>query len=454
MELQSINPADGKLLATYPEHSESAIQRILHRAVAVQKEWRDEVSSRRAELMVRVAALLRRDKDRNAELAAREMGKPIQQARAEIEKCAACCDYYAVHAVDFLRTEEVKTEATRSCIMFQPLGVLLAIMPWNFPFWQAIRAAVPALMAGNSVVLKHASNVSGCAQAIESLFREAGAEEGLFSVAFVSSRRAAALVSDPAIAAVTLTGSTEAGKAVAAVAGANLKKTVLELGGSDPYLVLEDADLETAAEICATSRLINSGQSCIAAKRFIVIESIRERFESLFVERMRHRKMGDPLDSATEVGPLARADLRDTLHEQVERSVQAGAKLLLGGRREMGPGAYYPPTVLGAVRPGMAAFDEETFGPVAAVVAAQDENEAITLANSSSFGLGAAIFTQDRERGERVAEKIETGSCFINDFVRSDPRLPFGGVKLSGYGRELGLMGIREFVNIKTVCAK
>jgi succinate-semialdehyde dehydrogenase/glutarate-semialdehyde dehydrogenase len=454
VELQSINPANGMRLATYPEHSEAEIQNILNRAVAAQKEWRDESISKRAELMARVAALLRRNKERNAELAAREMGKPIQQARTEIEKCAACCDFYAGQAAEFLRTEEVKTEATRSYVLFQPLGVLLAIMPWNFPFWQAIRAAVPALMAGNTVVLKHASNVSGCALAIESLFREAGADEGLFSVALISSRRASALISDPAISAVTLTGSTEAGKAVAAAAGANLKKTVLELGGSDPYLILEDADLETAAEICATSRLINSGQSCIAAKRFIVIESIRERFELLFLETMRKRKMGEPLDPATEVGPLARADLRDALHEQVERSLRAGAKLLLGGKMESGPGAYYPPTVLGSVQPGMAAFDEETFGPVAAVVTARDEHEAIAFANSSSFGLGAAVFTRNRKRGERVAEQLETGSCFINDYVRSDPRLPFGGIKLSGYGRELGLMGIREFVNIKTVCVR
>jgi succinate-semialdehyde dehydrogenase/glutarate-semialdehyde dehydrogenase len=309
-------------------------------------------------------------------------------------------------------------------------------------------------MAGNAVVLKHASNVSGCALAIESVFREAGLPAGLFSTLLVSSPRVASIIASPAVAAVTLTGSTEAGQKVAAVAGAHLKKTVLELGGSDPYVVLEDADLGAAAEACVASRLINSGQSCIAAKRFIVVAAVRKKFEALFAEGMRSRKIGLPLEAQTQIGPLARRDLRDTLHDQVQRSVRAGAKLLLGGQLPEGAGAFYPPTVLGGVLPGMAGFDEETFGPVAAIVEAADEEAAIALANRTSFGLGAAVFTRDVARGEKVAARLEAGSCFVNDFVRSDPRLPFGGIKNSGYGRELGLLGIREFVNAKTVCVK
>jgi succinate-semialdehyde dehydrogenase/glutarate-semialdehyde dehydrogenase len=454
MQLQSINPTDGKLLGSYREHDDGEIQLLLDRAVAAQRLWREEPFAARSKLIRGVAELLRRDKNAHAELMGREMGKPVQQGRAEIEKCAACCDFYAEHAEQFLRREEVEAGSSRSYVLFQPLGVLLAIMPWNFPFWQVIRAAVPALMAGNAVVLKHASNVCGCALALESIFGQAGCADGLFAVALVSSARTLALISNPATAAVTLTGSTEAGKAVAAAAGHCLKKTVLELGGSDPYLILEDADLERAAEVCVTSRLINSGQSCIAAKRFIVIENVRSEFEMLFREKMRTRKVGDPLENATEVGPLARADLREALHAQVEQSVRLGAKLLLGGQQAPGPGNYYPPTVLGDVQTGMAVFEEETFGPVAAIIGARDQREAIALANATPFGLGAAVFTGDLERGEHIVRQLEAGSCFINDFVRSDPRLPFGGVKLSGYGRELGMMGIREFVNAKTVCVR
>jgi succinate-semialdehyde dehydrogenase/glutarate-semialdehyde dehydrogenase len=327
-------------------------------------------------------------------------------------------------------------------------------MPWNFPFWQVFRAAAPTLMAGNALVLKHASNVCGCALAIGAIFREAELPDNLFSVALISSSRAAELIGNPHIAAVTLTGSTEAGRSVAASAGAHLKKTVLELGGSDPYVVLDDADLNTAAEACVTSRLINSGQSCIAAKRFIVLKEIRRRFEDMVVEKMRARKVGDPLEADTRIGPMARTDLRDVLHQQVGRSIHSGGKLLLGGEMPIGHGAFYPATVLTNVRPGVAAFDEETFGPVAAIIEAVDEPEAISLANRSPFGLGAAVFTQDLTRGERVAAQLEAGSCFVNDFVRSDPRLPFGGIKDSGYGRELSTFGIREFVNIKTVSVK
>jgi len=452
--VQSINPATGEVIATYAEQPATEVQRIVESAVAVQAKWRGLDFGERAAPLRRAASILRRDKERLAVLMAQEMGKPLEQGRSEIEKCAACCDYFSDHAEQFLRAEEIRTEASRSYVLFQPLGVLLAIMPWNFPFWQVVRAVAPALMAGNAVVLKHASNVCGCALAIANVFREAALPEGLFAAVLISSDRVAELITHPGIAAVTLTGSTEAGRSVAAAAGAHLKKTVLELGSSDPYVVLDDADLDATTDFCVTSRLINSGQSCIAAKRFIVVHSVRAEFETRFVEGMRSRKMGDPLAAGTQIGPIARLDLRDSLHEQVQRSLQAGAKLLLGGEVPKGAGAFYPATVLTHVRPGIAVFDEETFGPVAAIIEAVDEADAVALANRSVFGLGAAVFTRDSARGERVAAQLEAGCCFVNDFVRSDARLPFGGIKASGYGRELSVMGIREFVNAKTVSVK
>jgi succinate-semialdehyde dehydrogenase/glutarate-semialdehyde dehydrogenase len=339
----------------------------------------------------------------------------------------------------------------RTLVCHQPLGVVLAVMPWNFPLWQVIRCAVPALMAGNVIVLKHASNVTGCALALDFALQAATLPAGIFQILLVASAGLRPVLDHHAVRGVAFTGSTEAGRALAAEAGQRLLKTVLELGGSDPYVILEDADLEHAARTCAASRLINSGQSCVAAKRFIVAEPVLTRFESLFVEAMRHQRMGDPLDAETTVGPLARMDLRDTLHRQVADSIAAGARLLLGGELPGREGAFYPPTVLTAVTPGMAAFDEETFGPVAAIVSARDEVEAIRLANRSNFGLGAAVFTRDPARGERVARELEAGCCHVNDFVRSDPRLPFGGIKHSGYGRELGFLGIREFVNSKSL---
>jgi succinate-semialdehyde dehydrogenase/glutarate-semialdehyde dehydrogenase len=452
--MQSINPATGEVIETHAEHSASEVQHIVESAVAAQAKWRALKFSERAVLLRQAATILRRDKEQHAVLMANEMGKPLEQGRTEVEKCATCCDYFAEHAEKFLSCEEIPTEASRSYVLFQPLGVLLAIMPWNFPFWQVIRAAAPSLMAGNAVVLKHASNVSGCALAVANIFREAALPDYLFSAVLIPSSRVAGLIAHPGIAAVTLTGSTEAGKSVAAAAGAHLKKTVLELGGSDPYVVLEDADVEAASEACVTSRLINSGQSCIAAKRFIVVRSIRAEFEARLVEKMRARKMGNPLEPGTQIGPMARADLRDSLHHQVQRSIKSGARLLLGGEIPPGAGAFYPATVLTNVRPGIAAFDEETFGPVAAIIEAADEAEAIALANRSVFGLGAAVFTRDIRRGERVTSQLEAGCCSVNDFVRSDPRLPFGGIKESGYGRELSVIGIREFVNVKTVSVK
>jgi succinate-semialdehyde dehydrogenase / glutarate-semialdehyde dehydrogenase len=361
------------------------------------------------------------------------------------------CRHFAEHAEGYLADEPVTAGEGRTLVCHQPLGVVLAVMPWNFPLWQVFRCAIPALMAGNVVVLKHASNVTGCAFGIEFANQAAALPEGIFQTLLIASSQLGPVLDHPALRGVALTGSTEAGRALAGEAGQRLLKTVLELGGSDPYLVLEDADLEHAARICASSRLINSGQSCIAAKRFIVVEPVLARFENLFVEEMRKQHLGDPLDAETTVGPLARMDLRESLHQQVVDSIAAGARCLLGGEIPDRPGAFYPPTVLTAVTPGMAAFDEETFGPVAAIVPARDKADAIRLANSSLFGLGAAVFTRDVERGERVARQLEAGCCHVNDFVRSDPRIPFGGIKHSGYGRELGLLGIREFVNSKSL---
>jgi succinate-semialdehyde dehydrogenase/glutarate-semialdehyde dehydrogenase len=384
-----------------------------------------------------------------------EMGKPLAQGRAEAEKCAWVCDFFAEQAEAFLAPRSIPTDASKSLVVFQPLGVVLAVMPWNFPFWQVFRFVAPALMAGNAGLLKHASNVSGCALAIEEILHAAGFPKELFRTLLVGSPRVAALIEAPQVKAVTLTGSTPAGRSVAAKAGERLKKTVLELGGSDPYLILEDADLEPAAETCVASRLINGGQSCIAAKRFIVVEPVRKRFEELFVARMRASRMGDPLEEGVDLGPQARRNLRDELHAQVRRSVERGARLVLGGTLPAGKGAYYPPTVLADVGKGMPAYDEELFGPVAALIAARDEADAVRIANDSPFGLGAAVFTRDLARGQRIAaEALEAGSCFVNSFVKSDPRLPFGGIKESGYGRELASFGIQEFVNIKTVYVK
>jgi succinate-semialdehyde dehydrogenase/glutarate-semialdehyde dehydrogenase len=381
-----------------------------------------------------------------------EMGKPVKSGRAEIEKCAWVCEYYAEHAEKMLQVEIVQTNAHKSYVTYNPLGLILAIMPWNYPFWQVFRHAAPGLMAGNGVILKHASNVPGCSDAIADIFKKAGFPENLFQNFLISGRQAKLLIEHPTIRAVTLTGSKAAGQAVAARAGKLLKKVVLELGGSDPYIVLEDADLDKTVETCVASRLLNSGQSCIAAKRFVVVEDVHKQFEEMFVDKMQSIKMGDPLDEVVEIGPQARMDLREDLHQQVVQSIEKGARCLLGGEVPEGKGAFYPPTVLGSVVKGMPAYAEETFGPVAAVITVKDETQAIQVANDSAFGLGAAIFTRDRDRGERIAaNEMEAGNCFVNAFVKSDPRLPFGGVKESGYGRELSHYGIKEFVNIKTV---
>jgi succinate-semialdehyde dehydrogenase/glutarate-semialdehyde dehydrogenase len=452
MVLRSVNPATGDLVREHEEMTPGEVSQILRTAPAAFEEWRRTSFAERALVLRRAAASLRARRDELARLMAVEMGKPVVQGRAEAEKCADACEHYATAAERYLAPEAVATEARKSYVAFEPVGPVLAVMPWNFPLWQVFRFAAPALMAGNVGLLKHASNVTGCALAIEEILHGAGLPAGAFRALLVGSARVEALIAAPEVAAVTLTGSTPAGRAVAAKAGACLKKTVLELGGSDPYVVLEDADLDAAAETCAASRLINAGQSCIAAKRFVVVEPVLQDFETRLVERMRSRRVGDPLDEATEVGPQARADLRDDLQRQVARSVADGARVALGCEPAPGRGAFYPPSVLADVRPGMPAFDEELFGPVASLVPAKDESDAVRLANHSVFGLGAAVFTRDAERGERIArDELRAGSCFVNAFVRSDPRLPFGGIKESGYGRELAAFGTREFVNVKTI---
>jgi succinate-semialdehyde dehydrogenase/glutarate-semialdehyde dehydrogenase len=453
--IKSINPANEELLKEYKEMSPDQVGTIIKAAHNEYLKWRKTVYKTRSEKMKAAASVLRNRKEGLGQLMTLEMGKPIAQSRAEVEKCAWVCDYFAENAEQFLEDQIIETDASKSFVTFEPFGVVLAVMPWNFPFWQVFRFAAPNLMAGNAGVLKHSSNVTGCALAIENIFKEAGFPENLFRTLIISSPNVKKVIKNRLIKAVTLTGSTAAGISVAKAAGEQLKKTVLELGGSDPYLVLEDADLDKAADTCVTSRLINGGQSCIAAKRFIVVESIYNEFEKLFVEKMRSKKMGDPFDESNSLGPQARNDLRDELHQQVRKSVEKGAKILLGGKVPDGKGAYYPPTVLSNIRKGMPAYDEELFGPVAALITVKDEEEGIRTANDSAFGLGAAVFTKNIVRGERIAQKeLAAGSCFVNEFVKSDPRLPFGGINESGYGRELSIFGIREFVNIKTVYIK
>jgi succinate-semialdehyde dehydrogenase / glutarate-semialdehyde dehydrogenase len=451
MSIQSVNPATGEIVATFPETSDRELELLLTNSRAAFVGWRTVPFAARAERMRAAARVLRTRKTDYAHAMTLEMGKPIVEAEGEVEKCAWVCDHYAEHAEADLAEQPRATDASKSYVRFDPLGAVLAVMPWNFPFWQVFRFAAPALMAGNGAVLKHASNVPRCALAIEEVFREAGFPAGLFATVLVSSAKVVKLIADPRIVAVTLTGSEQAGSIVAAQAGRELKKTVLELGGSDPFIVLGDADLARAARVAADARLINSGQSCIAAKRFIVVEPIADQFLERFKAELGSRRMGDPLARETQVGPQARADLRDSLHQQVTESIKRGAQRLLGGEIPAGPGAFYPPTLLTAVDKGMPAFDEEMFGPVAAVIRAKDQADAVRLANDSPFGLGASLWTQDRVRAENVAAELEAGTVFVNGQVKSDPRLPFGGIKRSGYGRELAEYGIREFVNIKSV---
>jgi succinate-semialdehyde dehydrogenase/glutarate-semialdehyde dehydrogenase len=452
MAMQSINPATGALVATFDEMPPDEVALAIQRAHEAFLQWRRRGFSERAVLLRTAGRILREWARELARMMAEEMGKPVTEGVAEAQKCAWACDYFAEHAEEFLAPESVRTDGAKSFVTFQPLGVILAIMPWNFPFWQVVRFAAPALMAGNAALLKHSANVPRCALEIERILQDAGFPEHLFRALLVASSAVEAIIEHPCIRAVTLTGSGPAGRAVAGKAGALLKKTVLELGGSDPYLVLEDADVEQAADLSVRGRLVNSGQSCIAAKRFIVVENVRPRFEELFVEKMQAARVGDPLQEDTQVGPMARHDHRDGLHRQVQESIAKGARCLCGGHVPNDPGAYYPPTVLTDVHKGMPAYQEELFGPVAAVIPVHNEAEAVETANDTVFGLGGGIFTRDLERGERIAvEDLELGFVCVNETVRSDPKLPFGGVKESGYGRELSHYGIKEFVNIKTI---
>lgn len=453
--MKSINPFTGEIIMHYEPHSDQGAERIVSSAAKAWHSWRHVSFEHRANALLNLAGLLRSRADELARLISLEMGKVYRESLAEIEKCAWVCEYYAGHGEAFLMNEPIAADYSASYVSYKPLGVILAVMPWNFPFWQVFRAAVPALMAGNTMVLKHASNVTGCSLAIESLFRDASFPENAFRSLLVGGSRVETVIAHPAIKGVTLTGSTPAGKAVASAAGVHLKKCVLELGGSDPYLILKDADLAMAARVCATSRLLNAGQSCIAAKRFIIEESVYPTFVKLLTDAMSQYSFGDPFADNTSIGPLARTDLRDELHLQVERSVGLGAQLILGGYIPDRVGAFYPATVLGDVTPGMPAYFEELFGPVAALIKARNEKEAVEIANDTAFGLGAAVFTNDTNKGRMIAEDLlAAGCCFVNDFVKSDPRLPFGGIGESGFGRELSAFGIREFVNIKTVVVK
>jgi succinate-semialdehyde dehydrogenase/glutarate-semialdehyde dehydrogenase len=449
--MKAINPATGELIREYQDHSDKEVDHFIDQAESQYLSWRDLPFSERGVLMHRAAAVLREKKEDYARTITLEMGKAIDEARAEVKKCAWVCEFYADEAARFLADEVITSDASRSLVAFQPLGIVLAVMPWNFPFWQVLRFAAPALMAGNAGLLKHASNVPGCALAIEEVFRLAGFPEGIFKTLLISAGKVQRVIKHPHVKAVTLTGSEPAGIQVAATAGAELKKTVLELGGSDAYIVLEDADLPACLSTAVTARMLNTGQSCIAAKRFIVVESLAAEFEQQFSQRMSELKVGDPLQESTQVGPMARADLVDEIHTQVTGSIEKGARLLCGGERPEGPGAFYPPTVLAGVKKGMPVYDEETFGPVAAVISVPNMEAAVAVANDSRFGLGGSVWTRDLEKGEAVARRIETGAMFVNGMTRSDPRLPFGGIKKSGYGRELSSFGIREFVNIKSI---
>jgi len=448
----SINPSNNEQIASYEPATSLFVDKALLRSLKAYQSWRSVSFRERAQVLKKVANQIRKESPALAKLATLEMGKPIQQSLDELAKCARTFDYYAKEGAKMLADEIIETDAKKSYVSYQPLGTVLAVMPWNFPYWQVYRCAAPILMAGNTMILKHASNVSGCALAIESIFKNAGAPAGLFQTLLLPSSEVEALISHPAISAVTFTGSTVAGSKVAEAAGRSIKKQVLELGGSDAYIILEDADLDLAVKTCVDSRLNNSGQSCVSAKRFIVVKSLRKEFEKRMTDTMNAATWGDPMDKASRIGPLARIDLRDKLHEQVQKSQALGAKLLCGGKIPEGPGAFYPPTVITNVRKGMPAYEEELFGPVAAIIEAKDEKDAMQKANDSIYGLGAAIFSKDRKRAEMLAAKeLQAGNCFVNSAVHSDPRLPFGGAKQSGYGRELGSFGIHEFTNIKTV---
>ncbi|PEN14296.1 NADP-dependent succinic semialdehyde dehydrogenase [Longibacter salinarum] len=451
MAYQTVSPTTGEEIARYSTHDADEIDERLNWAMEAFKDHRDRTYNARAERLETVADLLEKRAREYGELMTREMGKPIDQAVSEAEKCAWVCRYYAQHAESFLADEPEETPAKRSFVAYEPLGPIFAVMPWNFPFWQAFRCAAPALMAGNVVLLKHASNVQGCADAMEDLFKEAGFENHEFQVVRPARKHVSDIIQDRRVRGSALTGSVAAGSAIGREAGDAIKPSVLELGGSDPFIVLDDADLDRAVDIGVTARMQNNGQSCIAAKRFILHSSIAKEFTRRFISAVEDLKVGDPMDDMTDIGPMAREDLRDTVHDQVERAIRDGAVAEAGGHSVDRDGFFYKPTVLTEVERGTVAFDEEIFGPVASLIVAEDAREAVDLANDTRFGLGASIFTEDREKGERLARRVEAGCVFVNEMVKSDPRLPFGGVKDSGYGRELSRHGIREFVNAKTI---
>ena len=452
--IRVVNPATEEEVAGYAAHSSKEIDAAIADAAAAQPNWRDAGFEERARVVRGIAAVLRSRAEEFARLITTEMGKPLAEAAAEVEKCAWTCDYYAAEAEGYLAARSIETPAQSSYVAYEPLGVVLAIMPWNFPFFQVVRFAAPALMAGNAALLKHSSNTTGCALALEEAFTEAGLPSGLFRALLVADAEVgevtARIIADPRVAAVTLTGSERAGVSVGAAAGAALKKSVLELGGSDPFIVLDDADIALAAQMAAKARFANSGQSCICAKRFIVVDAVADEFERRFVEAVDAIVVGDPLEAGTGLGPLARPDLRDGLDAQVRASVEEGARLLTGGEPLDRPGYFYAPTILADVERDMTVAREETFGPVAAVIRARDEDHAIELANDTAFGLGASVWTRDIERGQRVGRRVQSGALFVNAVVASDPRVPFGGIKRSGYGRELAGEGIREFANVRT----
>jgi len=450
--MDRVNPATGETFDTVESHTDAEVDEFLEAAHERYQSWRDVELRERCELMSNAADVLRENVEEYAQIMTQEMGKPIASARSEVEKCAWVCEHYAEHAQSYLQDETLPSPPEAAAkVVHQPLGVVLAVMPWNYPFWQVFRFAAPNLVAGNVGVLKHASNVPGCAMAIAEVFAEAGFPEDCFQALLVSGSTANEVIEDERVRAVTITGSERAGRAVAETAGRELKKSVLELGGADPFVVLDDADVEAAVDTGVQARLLNSGQSCIAAKRFVVHDAVYDEFLEQFVAEMESMTVGDPTDEATDVGPQAREDLMEDLHDQVKRSVRDGATVACGGEPLDGDGYFYPPTVLTDVPPDAAAACEETFGPVAAVFRVDGERDAIDLANDSTLGLGASIWTEDLERGERVAREIEAGCTFVNELTKSDPRVPFGGIKDSGYGRELARHGITEFVNEKTV---
>ena len=454
MPIQTVNPATGELVRTFAELSPADIEERLARAASAAWTWARTPLAQRTRVVRRAGEILEAEKDAFGRIMTLEMGKPLRAAVDEAAKCATACRFYAEHAAEFLADEPVEAEGERSFVAFQPLGVVLAVMPWNFPFWQVIRFAAPALAAGHVGLLKHASNVPQCSLALEDLFRRAGAPEGVFQSLLIGSGPVQRILADPRVAAATLTGSERAGSSVASTAGEHVKKTVLELGGSDPFIIMPSANLDAATKTAVQARTINNGQSCIAAKRFVVHEAIADEFERRFVERMRSLVVGDPMDPRTDIGPLAMPQIREDLHRQVEETVRRGARLLLGGTPLRGQGCFYPPTVLADIPEGSPAQVDELFGPVASIFRARDVDDAIRVANDTRFGLGAAAWTRDAREAERFARDLQAGCVFINGMVASDPRFPFGGVKISGYGRELSAFGIREFVNIKTVRMK